>query len=204
MKNTKKRIIDAAILEFAENGYKKATVRGICERAHVNVASINYHFLSKQDLYFQIFEQYLPQGEIMKLPDGEKIKSQEDLIATLDLWISSMLSRVLNARKENMKLFMQIAMHELIFPSEVRTVLSSKYLNPDRDSIRSILDKTTLPDEEKTVKIISLLGKCTFYIYHKYAVEKISGSDNFLKNNFKSVVASILRETMVDLQYVDK
>ncbi|MBQ9789825.1 MAG: TetR/AcrR family transcriptional regulator [Lentisphaeria bacterium] len=204
MKNTKQKIIDAAMHEFAEFGYKKATVRGICERAKVNVASINYHFVSKQDLYFQIFEQHINKNERYQLPDGSAINSQADLENTLREWISVMLSRVIASYKDEAKLFMQLAMQELIFPSELRQELGEKYFRHDHDSLQSILAKTTLSAHDAHIKMIALFAKCTFYIYHKYGIEIMTGDKNFLENNFDDIVETIFRETMLGLTFSHK
>ncbi|MAM92137.1 MAG: hypothetical protein CMI15_11790 [Opitutaceae bacterium] len=51
MNETKRKIIEAAEVEFAESGYGGASVREITNRADVNVAAINYHFGNKESLY---------------------------------------------------------------------------------------------------------------------------------------------------------
>lgn len=47
---TNDRILDAAERLFAENGVAGTTVRNITDRAQVNVAAVNYHFGSKENL----------------------------------------------------------------------------------------------------------------------------------------------------------
>ena len=49
--DTRARLIAAARTLFAERGYQNATVREIAARANTNLASINYHFRTKDDLY---------------------------------------------------------------------------------------------------------------------------------------------------------
>src|SRR3972149_7630201 len=53
---TRERLLDAAGEVFAERGYRRATVREICRRANVNIASVNYYFKSKEDLYADVLE----------------------------------------------------------------------------------------------------------------------------------------------------
>ena len=48
---TRNRLIEAAGEVFAEQGFRNATVRDICDRAGANLASVNYHFQSKEQLY---------------------------------------------------------------------------------------------------------------------------------------------------------
>jgi AcrR family transcriptional regulator len=48
---TRQRLLEAAGQEFAERGFRNATVRDICKRADANVAAVNYHFGDKERLY---------------------------------------------------------------------------------------------------------------------------------------------------------
>ena len=48
---TRQRLLEAAGQEFAERGFRNATVRDICRVARANVAAVNYHFGGKEELY---------------------------------------------------------------------------------------------------------------------------------------------------------
>lgn len=48
---TRERLLDAATEVFALRGFDAGTVREITTRAGVNVASVNYHFNHKAELY---------------------------------------------------------------------------------------------------------------------------------------------------------
>lgn len=50
--DTKLHIIEFALKNFANYGYDGTSIRDLAEDAGVNVASINYHFRSKQNLYW--------------------------------------------------------------------------------------------------------------------------------------------------------
>lgn len=51
---TKEKIINAARVLFADRGYEGASVREIAKAADVNVASLNYYFSSKENLFQEI------------------------------------------------------------------------------------------------------------------------------------------------------
>ena len=54
MTGTQRKVLEAAEAEFAEFGFAGASIRNITQRAGVNVASIHYHFGSKEELIKQL------------------------------------------------------------------------------------------------------------------------------------------------------
>ena len=57
--DTATRILDAAEYLFAENGFDATSMRMITTRAAVNLASVNYHFGSKEALFQAVFKRRL-------------------------------------------------------------------------------------------------------------------------------------------------
>jgi len=61
--STKDRILEVAERLFAEKGLDGTSMRHITEAAGVNLASVNYHFGSKDGLIAAVFQRHLvPQG----------------------------------------------------------------------------------------------------------------------------------------------
>lgn len=58
-RDTKTRILDAAEILFARNGFKRTSIKALARRAHVNQAAVNYHFGSKQALVEKVIERRL-------------------------------------------------------------------------------------------------------------------------------------------------
>jgi len=56
LKTTRTRILDVAEALFSEQGFDRVSIRDITNKAHVNLAAINYHFGSKEDLIASVFE----------------------------------------------------------------------------------------------------------------------------------------------------
>jgi len=64
---TRERLLDAAERLLAEHGLAETSVRMITEKAEANVAAVNYHFGSKDDLVRAVFMRRLREIDDMRL-----------------------------------------------------------------------------------------------------------------------------------------
>lgn len=55
--STRGRLIESAKAQFARLGYEAASVRDLTHAAETNVASVNYHFGDKRELYIEVFRE---------------------------------------------------------------------------------------------------------------------------------------------------
>ena len=53
---TRERLLRTAARLFADRGFKRVTVRAICQAARANVAAVNYHFGNKLGLYGDVLK----------------------------------------------------------------------------------------------------------------------------------------------------
>jgi AcrR family transcriptional regulator len=58
-KSTRERILDTAERLFAERGFDGTSLRAITSAAEVNLAAVNYHFRSKNDLVHEVISRRL-------------------------------------------------------------------------------------------------------------------------------------------------
>ena len=56
---TKERILDVAETLFMEHGYEATSLRAITAAADVNLAAVNYHFGSKEELFQSVLTRRL-------------------------------------------------------------------------------------------------------------------------------------------------
>ena len=55
--NSKRRILDAALKVFSDNGYKGASVRMIAASARISVGGVYLYFKNKEDLYLTLIKE---------------------------------------------------------------------------------------------------------------------------------------------------
>ena len=82
---TRKRLLDAAESVFALKGFHDTKVAEICRMAKANIASVNYHFGSKEELYVEAWryafkssiEKYPPDGGVFAdAPAEDRLRGQ--------------------------------------------------------------------------------------------------------------------------------
>ncbi|WP_300667644.1 TetR family transcriptional regulator [Desulfoluna sp.] len=75
VEETKTKILDAAEWFFAEMGFHATSLRQITERAGVNVASVNYHFGSKENLMDAVLKRRIEPLNALRLAQLEAVLS---------------------------------------------------------------------------------------------------------------------------------
>ena len=77
------RILQAATLEFSENGYRRASMREIAKQAGVTHAMLHYYYRTKEKLFERVFQEkvdLMAHSLVATLDDGKPfLKQMEDL-----------------------------------------------------------------------------------------------------------------------------
>jgi AcrR family transcriptional regulator len=80
--STKERILTAAEALFAQRGFEGASLRQLTAAAGVNLAAVNYHFGSKDNLVEEVFKRRLDQLNARRLAALKQVAGQPE--TTLD------------------------------------------------------------------------------------------------------------------------
>ncbi|MCO5094335.1 MAG: TetR family transcriptional regulator [Xanthomonadaceae bacterium] len=76
--STKQRILDVAEALFAEHGFAGTSLRLVTSQAEVNLAAVNYHFGSKDNLITEVFRHrmdVMSQARLERLEHARKVPS---------------------------------------------------------------------------------------------------------------------------------
>jgi AcrR family transcriptional regulator len=68
--DTRRRLLDAGLTQFAHAGFDGANVRAIAAAAGANVAAVNYHFGGKQEFYLAVARHVVDEIRASVWPDG--------------------------------------------------------------------------------------------------------------------------------------
>jgi len=114
-KKTELKILNAAAELFVENGIDRTTVRDISSRAEINLALMNYHFETKENLCDAVFDMVVKKSteKLIKILDSDltlETKFKKYIDAYFDLlWgspflVAYVLEMIQRSREEVMKI----------------------------------------------------------------------------------------------------
>lgn len=92
--STKERILGAAEVLFAQRGFDGASLRQLTTAAGVNLAAVNYHFGSKENLVNEVFRRRMDEMTATRLDQLEKARRDHpgDLAAVLAAFVEPALA----------------------------------------------------------------------------------------------------------------
>ncbi|KAA0259037.1 TetR/AcrR family transcriptional regulator [Deferribacter autotrophicus] len=184
MKDTKEVILGIACRLFAEKGYKKTTIAEICKLAKVNIASVNYYFQSKDNLYrnsllfaYQLSEKQAPLKKIISqdLPPEKKLYN----------FIKTVLIR--NYSDSEASYMPKIFLHEITSPTGICDDIISNIKDEFRTIIISILKEIINVENEMYHPLVySIISQCLFLNFSPVAKKEA------LENKSKNELISFL------------
>lgn len=126
--STRQRILGAAEELFAERGFAGASLRQVTAAAKVNLAAVNYHFGSKDNLIEEVFRRRLDELSQWRLERLAKVNAsgKADLEALLDAFITPALE--LSLDRKGGSVFMRVLARAFAeHNSNLRAFLSDNY-----------------------------------------------------------------------------
>lgn len=96
---TKEKILEVARQLFSKSSFNSVSVRDIAKASNVNVASINYHFQSKENLFWNVVKECSVAGEAGIQQISEQAESIEDFVSmSLDFLMQDLATIRTNIR----------------------------------------------------------------------------------------------------------
>lgn len=172
-RETRLRLLEAAGEVFAEQGYRRATVRDICSRAGANIAAVNYHFGDKEKLYISALQHWL--GEALRKfpPDGglpPAAPAEERLHAFVRSWLFRMLGKGMPAWHG------KLMAREMSEPTAGFDTILAESVRPMSNRLSGIVAELLGPNApERTVRdcALSIAGQCCFYRHAHEMIKRL-------------------------------
>lgn len=156
------RLLDAAGRAFAEKGYQKTTVREICQAADVNLASVNYYFGDKEQLYVEAVKRaHLCHSTEIPEPDWDSIPAADERLGAFVLMtVRRMMARSMEPWQS------RLMMREMVQPTRAVRELVEDHFRPHLERLIGILSELAggeLPLPRLRQLGFSVIGQCLFY-----------------------------------------
>ena len=152
--------MEAAGEVFAESGYKAATVREITKRAGMNVASVNYYFRDKEELYSAV----LLHAQRCANESSWATASEGPAEARFREFVEGMLRHLLDPLRPAWH--SRVMAREMAAPTRMLHELIEGGFRPKVEILDGILRELTggrLSAEELNRAAASIIAQCVFY-----------------------------------------
>ena len=142
--NTKMKLLEAAGELFAEQGLEGTSVRQIAAKAGANVASVNYHFGSKQNLYTELMRylcnmEHKNRIQTIQQENPEWLETREGHARIIHELVRSQIAHVLDP--DHPDWHSKLWLKEITQPTEALDILMEEYFKPERDRFIELVKK---------------------------------------------------------------
>ncbi|MFK7778953.1 MAG: CerR family C-terminal domain-containing protein [Gimesia sp.] len=160
--NVRDRLLDVAGPIFSEKGFEKTTVREICQKADVNLASVNYYFGDKEQLYLEVVCLAKTIGvSRAPLPEWTSDTSAEQKLRD---WVTTLVKRMLGTGELSWS--NHLIMREVLRPTKACEHLIQELFRPFVNIADSILKEILgeeVPEYRRMQCVFSIAAQCQFY-----------------------------------------
>lgn len=127
-KDTRSRILDVAELLFSEKGLDRVSIRDITQKARVNLAAINYHFGTKEDLIAAVFERRIVPVNQARLAALDEVERSSKKAPKLEAILEAFIRPTLHCNPAGKEAFSRLFGRCLSEPSpEIEALLKRQF-----------------------------------------------------------------------------
>lgn len=178
--STKERILNAAESLFAEHGFAGASLRQVTRRADVNLAAVNYHFGSKDNLVTEVLRRRMgamSRARMNRLQDLQKQHASPQLEAILRAFIEPALA--LSLDRDGGRVFVRVLARAYAERNaRLRRFLSDTYGHVLREFARALGDCLPGMDRETLYWRLDFLAGALTYAMADFGLLRRGDGDD--------------------------
>lgn len=181
-KETRAKLLEVAEKLFFEKEYEEVSIRDLTEAAGTNVASINYHFNGKENLYKEVFSRFMRRvgqervAEMKAAAEGAS-DPKEAAKQVIRAYVHSFLSALLSV--PNGEVFLSILAREM----SARGMANEEFLkeaglpihNALKDAIRTACPEFS--DVKLSLCASSISGQLFHFVRARHSIKQFTGRD---------------------------
>lgn len=169
---TRLRLLIVACRIFAEKGFQETTIAEICEQAGTNIASVNYHFRDKENLYQEAWR-YAFNNELNKHPPDGGVNAEAPAEQRLAGRIKSLLARIADDESYSFAIINK----EMTQPTRLLAEILEKEIDPQRRQMLALIRECLSPEASDTQLLYchaSIMGQCFHLLKMKHLQNGVS------------------------------
>jgi len=188
--STRTRLLEAAGEIFAENGFAATTIQMISHRAGANIASVNYYFGSKENLYHEVLA-YGRQISGEAVASEARSSADEGLQVALENFIRLYLNRLLNPDRPEW--YSKLIAREIAEPTSALDELIRIKIEPMREYLSSIVRRRhgEIPEGLEQQILECIVGQCLFYYRCRHVILRMRGQSTYTQELIDEIAANI-------------
>jgi len=177
----RERLLDKAEMLFAQKGYHAVTVREITNAATCNLASVNYHFGNKKNLYLDVFRfRWVPRAKNLQKffrdsLEGEEVNAPSVVIRALArAFLEGPLS------DEERQRHFQLMIREMSKPTGAFEFVANQVMQPFLNELADMFERffpEGLQRERLILKIMSIFSMVLHFNFARPAVVHFTGRE---------------------------
>lgn len=167
------RLLQAAVEMFAAHGFRDATVREICAKAGVNVASVNYYFRSKQALYAKALS-YAFEAANRRYPQNTALDTAMPPAARLQFFIRNFLCKLLD--DSHLGCHGKLIAREIADPTDALDEIVTTAIQPQFVLLEDIVQAILGPGQDKArIRrcVLSIFGQCLMFKHSRSVIDRL-------------------------------
>jgi len=180
-KSVQDRLLDSAEELFSEHGFEGTSVRDIAASAGCNIASVNYYFGGKDNLYTQVWRRQLLQMRDTRLQSIEQVMSESDGNPALEDLLRSFANAFIGPfmDESRSRRFMNLMAREMIDQRLPVNMFVDEVVKPTMGAVRGALLKACPGLEESRIPllIVFLAGQLMHVVHIKAMFEKTEAAE---------------------------
>lgn len=163
-KDTQRRLLEAAGEVFAERGFHSATMKEITDRAEASLASINYHFSDKAELYAAVIRTLTVEAEMTLSPRNSAGDTAPEQFKR---FVHELVERCL--RRDKPRWQHVLIGREMAQPTGALEPFIRNVIRPINDRLSEIVAGITGRESRDPVVgliVASIVGQCVYHAQH--------------------------------------
>lgn len=204
--DTHRRLLDAAVTLFAERGFRKTTVRAICNKAGANVSAVKYHFGGKRELYHAAFDHARARSNetnpFVQMDTGRDFYADKKPDRRLYLFIRTMLEH--QFRHGRPTELTQLMSHEMMHPTPALDRLVEVSVRRVYGGLIQIIkDLSPNPptDHQARMLAMSVSAQCHFHHLALPMIQRLHPEQSYTPEALDELAGHIHRFTLAAIRH---